>query len=81
MAVPDRNADGFPDLVLVHPEHGLLFAELKMPGRKPDTAQLHWLFWLQRAGQRTYLWYPADVDNMLATFDGVATSLFDEVAS
>ena len=79
-AVPDRDADGFPDLVLVHAEHGRVWAELKMPGRKPDAAQLRWLTALRETGERVYIWWPQDVGTMLAALDGERVELFAGVA-
>jgi hypothetical protein len=82
VAVPDRNADGFPDLVLVHAKHGLVFAELKMPGRKPDAAQIVWLYALRETGTRVYVWSTSDQDAIIATLDGfpIAT-LLDEIVA
>lgn len=79
MAVPDKNADGFPDLVLVHDEHGLILAELKMQRRKPDDAQRRWLIALERAGVRVYVWWPDDVDEIVDVLEGRPPSrrLFD----
>lgn len=74
MAVPDKNADGFPDLVLVHDEHGLVFAELKMPGRKPDEAQLRWLIALRLRGEDVYVWTPDDVDEIVDVLEGRPSS-------
>lgn len=80
LAVPDRNADGFPDLVLVHPAYGLVFAELKMPGRKPDEAQLRWLIGLRRTGVAVHVWWPRDVDEIVDLLEGrgASTLLFVE---
>lgn len=82
LAVPDRNADGFPDAVLVHEQHGLVCAELKMPKRKPDAAQLRWLLMLGAAGVRTFVWYPSDVDEIIDVLDGrVSTRRLFEASS
>lgn len=51
---------GFPDLVLIHPRHGVVFAELKMPGNYPTAVQRGWLQKLVWAGQRVYVWRPKD---------------------
>jgi hypothetical protein len=68
-AVPDKDADGFPDLVLVHEHFGLVFAELKMPGRKPDEAQLGWLRALRSAGANVHVFYPRDVESIVELLD------------
>jgi len=78
-AVPDKDADGFPDLVLVHPQHGLVFAELKMPGRKPDVAQLRWLVALREAGCRVYVWSTNDQDEIVMVLDGLPSLRLDEM--
>jgi hypothetical protein len=82
-AIPDKNAAGFPDLVLVHPLRGIVVAELKMPGRKPDEAQLRWLHVLGAVGIVTYVWYPRDVDEIIDVLEGRKSSrrLFVEVTA
>lgn len=80
-AVPNKDADGFPDVVLVHQDYGLVFCELKMPGRKPDEAQLRWLLALRAADVRVYIWWPRDADEILDVLDGhgpAQTSLIAE---
>jgi hypothetical protein len=79
IAVPDKDAAGFPDLVLVHHVHGLVCAELKMPGRKPDPEQIVWLRALRHAGVRIFVWYPRDLDEIEGVLDGIwPQSLFEE---
>lgn len=56
---------GFPDLVLVHPEHGLVFAELKMPKGRLTEHQKHWKETLQAAGETWFLWRPESWDGIL----------------
>lgn len=55
---------GFPDLVLLRPNsmtgNPLLFAELKTARGKLSSAQEGWLDALERAGQWTFVWRPAD---------------------
>lgn len=77
-AAPDPDAAGFPDLVLVHERHGVVFVELKMPKRKPDTRQLAWLTAL-RGHVDVYVWWPDDVDEIIEVLDGLHPSarLFD----
>lgn len=79
LAIPSKDAKGFPDCVFVHPEHGLIWAELKMPGNKPDEDQLGWLFALREAGQLVYIWYPNDQSEIADVLDGQLSAgrLFD----
>ena len=59
-----RSDPGFPDLVLVRGSE-LIFAELKMPKGRISEHQRNWAAKLTEAGQRIYLWRPADWDNIL----------------
>ena len=52
---------GFPDLVLVHPERGIIFAELKTAIGKLTDAQNDWLMCLHAAGAEAYVWRPRDI--------------------
>ena len=52
---------GFPDLVLVHPERGVIFAELKTAIGKLSDAQNDWLMCLHAAGAEAYVWRPRDI--------------------
>lgn len=58
---------GFPDLVLVHPQHGIIFAECKGATGYPDVYQRLWRDTLaaaigSAAGRvRYYLWRPAQL--------------------
>jgi hypothetical protein len=65
-----RSAAGFPDLVLVHPKRGTVFAELKTDTGKVKPEQAEWLADLQAAGQRAYLWRPADFDQITTILRG-----------
>jgi hypothetical protein len=83
VAIPNRDADGFPDLVLAHPEHGFVMGELKMPGRKPDEKQIVSLLALRAADVRVYIWWPRDIDEIIDVLDGrgpAQTSLIPEPA-
>lgn len=57
--VGDKDAAGFPDLVLARGNRAI-FAELKAPKGKVSEAQLDWLDALWKAGCETFLWYPKD---------------------
>lgn len=54
-----RSVPGFPDLVLVHADHGLMFRELKRANGGRVTPQQHeWLDALTNAGQNAAIWKP-----------------------
>ena len=55
---------GFPDLVLVHPERGVIFAELKTAIGKLSDAQNDWLTCLHAAGAEAYVWRPRDINDI-----------------
>lgn len=60
-----RSAAGFPDCVFVR-NGRLVFAELKLSGRKPEAAQVLWLGLLGAVAMKSagavevFLWTPAD---------------------
>ena len=56
-----RNTAGFPDLVLVHPQRGVLFCELKTEKGVVSGAQQRWLDTLTAAGPEAYVWRPDDM--------------------
>jgi hypothetical protein len=61
---------GFPDLVLVHPRHGVIFAELKTERGTISAEQLAWQHRLQVAGERAYIWRPHDLrDSVIIALD------------
>lgn len=72
-----RSAPGYPDLTLVHPEHGVLWLELKVQdprkGRVRKEQQV-WLDTLRTAGQRAYVIRPADLDFVERLLRGEAES-------
>lgn len=51
---------GFPDLVLAHPKHGVLFRELKSDHGRLTREQRDWLTVLRRAGADAAVWRPCD---------------------
>lgn len=57
-----RSEAGFPDLVLVHPNHGVLWLELKTAKGRVRAEQHNWIYALQQAGQRAFVVRPADLD-------------------
>ena len=56
-------APGFPDVVMAHPERGVIFAELKTDKGKTTAAQDAWL---RALGPHVecYLWRPSDLDSI-----------------
>ena len=54
-------APGFPDLVMAHPERGVIMAELKTTKGKTTTAQDGWMRALAPHVE-CYLWRPSDLD-------------------
>ncbi len=62
---------GFPDVVITG--HGwLIVAELKVGKGRPTTDQTKWLDEFRKAGVLTYLWTPADWDQIESTLKGLA---------
>ena len=59
-STPLQGAAGFPDLVLVHPERGLLFVELKTTYGRLSEDQKKWGNDLLDAGAEYHLWRPED---------------------
>jgi hypothetical protein len=57
---------GFPDLVLAHPQRGLVFAELKAETGKASLPQAKWLAGLEGHTAEAYLWYPGDMKEIEA---------------
>lgn len=57
-----RSHSGFPDLVLVRDR--VIFAELKRQNTHPSADQVEWLNRLANAGAETYLWRPADLNEL-----------------
>lgn len=70
---------GIPDIVAVHPEKGIIFAELKMPKKKPTPAQGRWLYRLLEVAnligeldKRLIVdtWWPDDEDAIIRIAGG-----------
>jgi hypothetical protein len=71
VTIPNKDAIGFPDLALVHPEHGLVFVELKLdPKTRLRPEQAIWLAALAAAGQRVYVLRAHQQDAILDVLDG-----------
>ena len=72
-----RSAKGYPDLTMAHPDHGLIFAELKREGGKPSPEQEDWLATLRLAAHGdarvvVALWRPSDWDEVVRALRGGA---------
>ena len=52
-----RSRPGWPDLVLWHPRHGVMFRELKRDGESPTADQVATLRSLQAAGADAKVWW------------------------
>ena len=56
-----RSQAGFPDLVLAHRTHGVLFRELKREALQPTNEQIVWLALLGASGADAAVWRPSDL--------------------
>lgn len=59
---------GFPDLLMV--KDRVIAAELKSPKGKPSPEQVAWMDAFRKAGVETYLWKPADWDEIVTVLTG-----------
>lgn len=64
------DAAGFPDLVLAHPQHGVIFAELKTDTGRVTDQQREWGELLTQAGARHHTWRPRDLRAVSALLAG-----------
>ena len=60
------DSDGFPDWLFVRER--VIYRELKGKGKYPTEAQKRWIAKLQAAGQDAKVWWPKDMDEIVATF-------------
>ena len=65
-----RSEPGFPDLVLVHVNRGIVFAELKREKGKVSEAQQRWIDYLTEAGGRVFVWRPSSWQQCVDTAAG-----------
>lgn len=69
--VGDRQIAGFPDLTLVHPARGFVFAELKAEKGKLTAKQVETLDLMAAASVpcankvKVHVWRPADLDSLV----------------
>lgn len=61
---------GFPDLVLVHRNRGVIFAELKTQKGRLTPGQEMWRHDLEAAGAVYYLWRPSDWSDIQEILQG-----------
>jgi hypothetical protein len=59
-----HSAAGFPDLVLVPPQKGVLFRELKTDTGRLTAAQSRWFAALTAAGADMGVWRPRDLETV-----------------
>lgn len=64
---------GWPDLVLAHPDHGILFRELKTDHGTLTKAQIEWLDLIYTAGGDSAVWRPKDWLKIIGQLKGKAT--------
>lgn len=61
---PIQGDKGFPDLVLAHPERGVLFVELKSAKGRLSDDQIRWGECLVSGGvESSFVWRPCDWDD------------------
>lgn len=65
-----KSVPGYPDLTLVHPDHGVLWLELKTMVGKISAHQAQWIDLLTAAGQRVYVIRPSDMEFVEALLRG-----------
>ena len=66
----DRSRPGYPDLTAWHPDHGVIWAELKTATGKPTPDQTRVIAELRAAGARVYIWRPSDADEVARILRG-----------
>ncbi len=74
---PMSGETGFPDLVLVKPPR-LIFAELKSKVGRLSPPQKEWLFLLAQTNTETYVWRPADLDQIRLLLSDTPPTTDDE---
>lgn len=65
-----RSAAGFPDLVLAHPERGVVFVEVKSERGRLTVEQERWRVALAAAGAEHWVARPAGIDALIARLAG-----------
>lgn len=70
-----RSEPGWPDLVLVHPFRGMIYAELKIESKNPTPVQHQVLTLLARWSSSVYVWRPSNLDDVLLLLGGSTAAL------
>ncbi len=65
VAIPDKDAAGFPDMVCVRER--LLCAELKLAPNKPTATQVDWIESLRDAGVEMHVWNDRQLEEIEQT--------------
>ena len=60
-ATPNTGDQGFPDLVMSHPNRGTMFVELKAAKGIVSETQWAWIHDLEDSGEEVHVWRPADM--------------------
>ena len=60
------DGQGFPDLVMSHPNRGTMFVELKAAKGIVSETQWAWIHDLEDSGEEVHVWRPADMQ-LIAT--------------
>lgn len=55
-----HSVPGYPDLTLVHPEHGIIWRELKTDKGRVSSHQVEWIAAINKAGGSAGVWNLAD---------------------
>jgi len=71
-ATPIQGDAGFVDLVLAHPKHGTIFAELKTDKGKLSPTQVEWIHTLAEAGEEVHVWRPIHFDLIVKRLSGLS---------
>lgn len=71
---------GFPDMVLCHPRHGVLYRELKSHTGQLSAYQVEWLEALRSAGADAGVWRPSNFARLADELQGKPTSALEITA-
>lgn len=63
------NPSGWPDLILIR-GRTTIYAELKREGGRVSRRQAEWIDRLRRVGADVRVWYPGDMDAIIALLSG-----------
>lgn len=74
-----RNDAGFPDLLLIHPEHGIRWLELKTERGRIRPEQRAWLGLLRSAGAQAAAARPRHADAVIGVLNGAPIVMGDSL--